>query len=89
MIARMWFGRTKAEDYDAYLAILEESGAVELKQTRGNQGVMVVRRLAGDSTATRRSSASSRCTMCDHSSQTPRSTTAPRPKRKSSLEPGS
>jgi heme-degrading monooxygenase HmoA len=48
MIARMWFGRTKAEDYDAYLAYLEESGVAELRQTPGNQGVMVVRRLDGD-----------------------------------------
>jgi heme-degrading monooxygenase HmoA len=48
MIARMWFGRTKAEDYDAYLAYLEESGVAELKRTSGNQGVMVVRRLDGD-----------------------------------------
>ena len=48
MIARMWFGRTKAEDNDAYLAYLEESGVAELKQTPGNQGVMVVRRLDGD-----------------------------------------
>ena len=48
MIARMWFGRTKAEDNDAYLAYLEESGVAELRQTQGNQGVMVVRRLDGD-----------------------------------------
>ena len=33
MIARMWFGRTKAEDYESYLAYLEESGVAELKQT--------------------------------------------------------
>jgi hypothetical protein len=25
VIARVWFGRTKAEDYDAYLAYLEDS----------------------------------------------------------------
>jgi heme-degrading monooxygenase HmoA len=48
MIARMWFGRTKAEDYDAYLEYLEESGVAELKATAGNRGVMVVRRLDGD-----------------------------------------
>ena len=48
MIARVWFGRTKAEDYDAYLAYLEESGVATLKQTPGNQGVMVFRRLDGD-----------------------------------------
>lgn len=48
MIARMWLGRTKAEDYDAYLAYLEESGVAALKETPGNRGVMVLRRLDGD-----------------------------------------
>ena len=48
MIARMWFGRTKAEDYDGYLAYMEESGIAELKRTAGNRGVMVLRRVAGD-----------------------------------------
>ena len=48
MIARMWFGRTKAADYDGYLAYLEESGVAELQATPGNRGVMVLRRLDGD-----------------------------------------
>lgn len=48
MIARMWFGRTKAEDYDAYLVYLEESGVAELHDTPGNRGVIVLRRLDGD-----------------------------------------
>ena len=48
MIARTWFGRTKAEDYDTYFAYLEESGVAELKRTPGNQGVMVLRRTEGD-----------------------------------------
>jgi heme-degrading monooxygenase HmoA len=48
VIARVWFGRTKAEDYDAYLAYLEESGVLELKHTPGNRGVMVLRRIDGD-----------------------------------------
>jgi heme-degrading monooxygenase HmoA len=48
MIARTWFGRTKAEDYDDYLAYLEESGVAALKETSGNRGVMVLRRLDGD-----------------------------------------
>lgn len=48
MIARVWFGRTKAEDYDAYLAYLEETGVATLKETPGNRGVMVWRRLEGD-----------------------------------------
>ena len=48
MLARMWFGRTKAEDYDTYLEYLVESGVAALKETSGNRGVMVVRRLDGD-----------------------------------------
>ena len=48
MIARLWTGRTKAEDYDTYLAYLEESGVAELHATPGNKGVMVLRRLDGD-----------------------------------------
>jgi heme-degrading monooxygenase HmoA len=48
VIARIWFGRTKAEDYDAYLEYLEESGVAALNDTAGNRGVMVLRRLDGD-----------------------------------------
>ena len=48
MIARIWWGRTKAEHYNAYLEYLEESGVAELKETPGNRGVMVLRRLDGD-----------------------------------------
>ena len=48
MIARIWFGRTKAEDYDAYLEYLEASGVAALKETAGNRGVMVLRRIDGD-----------------------------------------
>lgn len=48
MIARLWFGRTKAKDYGAYVAYLEESGVAELHATPGNRGVMVLRRLDGD-----------------------------------------
>jgi heme-degrading monooxygenase HmoA len=47
VIARLWFGRTKAEDDDAYLAYLEESGVAELHATPGNRGVMVLRRVDG------------------------------------------
>ena len=47
MIARVWTGRTKAEDYDSYLAYLEESGVAALQATAGNRGVMVLRRLHG------------------------------------------
>src|SRR5262245_66287106 len=48
MTAQIWFGRTKAEDYDAYLEYLEASGVATLRETAGNRGVMVLRRLDGD-----------------------------------------
>jgi heme-degrading monooxygenase HmoA len=48
MIARVWFGRTRAEDYDGYLTYLEGSGVATLKETPGNRGVMVLRRLEGE-----------------------------------------
>ena len=48
MIARLWTGRTRADDYDKYLAYLEESGVAALHATPGNRGVMVLRRLEGD-----------------------------------------
>ena len=48
MIARIWWGRTQSEDSDAYLEYLEESGVAALKETPGNRGVMVLRRLDGD-----------------------------------------
>ncbi len=47
MIARIWFGRTKAEDYDTFLAYLEESGVAELKQDArepGGDGAPATRR---------------------------------------------
>ncbi len=48
MIARIWFGRTKVEDYDTYLAYIEGEPMRELRATPGNQGVMVLRRKQGD-----------------------------------------
>jgi heme-degrading monooxygenase HmoA len=48
VIARAWFGRTKASEYDTYLAYLERSGVPELEGTHGNRGVIVLRRVEGD-----------------------------------------
>ena len=48
MIARLWTGRTKAEDFDTYLTYIEESGVAELHATPGNRAVMVLRRIDGD-----------------------------------------
>ncbi len=48
MIARLWRGETRAEDADAYLAYLQETGLPAYAATPGNRGVHVLRRLQGD-----------------------------------------
>ena len=48
MIARMWHGRTKAGDAEAYLKYLNESGMPDYRQTPGNRGAWVFRRIEGD-----------------------------------------
>lgn len=45
-LARLWRGATKAEDADAYLAYLHETGIAEYRRTPGNRGVIVLRRIA-------------------------------------------
>ena len=45
MIARIWFGRTKAIDAESYATYLERSGVAELSATPGNRGVFVLRRV--------------------------------------------
>ncbi|TGE26157.1 antibiotic biosynthesis monooxygenase [Hymenobacter aquaticus] len=48
MITRIWHGTTAALDADAYLEYLQQSGIADYKNTPGNLGVQVLRRLAGD-----------------------------------------
>lgn len=45
MIARIWRGSTKAEDADAYLEYLHETGFTQYRATPGNQGVLALRRV--------------------------------------------
>ncbi len=45
MIARTWRGSTKAEDAEAYLSYLHETGFAEYQATPGNRGVLGLRRL--------------------------------------------
>lgn len=45
MIARTWFGRTKAESAEAYQAYLERTGVADYLATEGNRGVLVLRRV--------------------------------------------
>jgi heme-degrading monooxygenase HmoA len=48
MIARLWHGRTRARDYDAYWAFLRDRAIPDYRRTPGNQGVRLFRRLEGD-----------------------------------------
>ena len=44
MIARIWRGRTRAEQSDDYLTFLERTGFAEYRATDGNRGVLCLRR---------------------------------------------
>ena len=48
MVVRTWRGWTRAEDADGYVAYLRETGLKEYRETPGNRGAWVLRRLAGD-----------------------------------------
>jgi len=45
MIARIWHGRTRASDGDAYREYVTASGVRELQQTPGNRGVYLLRKV--------------------------------------------
>lgn len=51
MIARVWTGTTRASDADAYAAYLHMTGVPELRSSRGNRGVHVLRSVDGDHAA--------------------------------------
>ena len=48
MTARMWHGRTKANDADEYFGYLCKSGVPDYRRTPGNRGAWVFRRIEGD-----------------------------------------
>ena len=48
MIARIWSGKVRREDGDAYVAYIHETGIAEYKATPGNQGAWLLRRDDGD-----------------------------------------
>ena len=50
MIARTWRGATATGDAEAYLEYLDRTGVAECRATRGNLGVMVLRRPMGEET---------------------------------------
>jgi heme-degrading monooxygenase HmoA len=45
MIARTWWGATRADDADAYLEYLERTGFSEYRKTPGNRSVLGLRRI--------------------------------------------
>ena len=47
-ITRIWHGRTRAEQADEYLEILERSGIADYANTEGNLSVKILRRVDGD-----------------------------------------
>lgn len=47
MIARIWHGVTPADRADAYVDYLEASGVKEYRETKGNRGVYILRRVNG------------------------------------------
>jgi heme-degrading monooxygenase HmoA len=48
MIARTWRGATRAEDAEAYLDYLEQTGFSEYRKTPGNRSVLGLRRIVED-----------------------------------------
>jgi heme-degrading monooxygenase HmoA len=47
MIARLWHGATRAEDAEAYTALVGRTGMADFKKTPGNRGAMVLRTISG------------------------------------------
>ena len=48
MIARTWRGWTAAADADTYVDYLNETGLKEYRETPGNRGAWLLRRVDGD-----------------------------------------
>ena len=47
-IARLWHGRTRASDADAYFAFLKARAIPDYESVPGNRGVYLLRRVEGD-----------------------------------------
>jgi heme-degrading monooxygenase HmoA len=48
VIARIWRGAVRAEDADDYVAYIEGTGLREYRDTPGNRGAWLLRRIVGD-----------------------------------------
>ena len=47
-VTRVWHGRTKASDADAFLDFLEKNGITDYKRIEGNLSAKIWRRIEGD-----------------------------------------
>lgn len=48
MIARIWRGRIRASDVDAYQAYIADTGLADYRNTAGNRGAYMLTRIDGD-----------------------------------------
>lgn len=48
MVARTWHGSVRREDADRYFDYLARTGVRDLRETAGNRGVYVMRRMDGE-----------------------------------------
>jgi heme-degrading monooxygenase HmoA len=48
MIARIWRGATAASDADAYADYIRDTGLAEYRETDGNRGAWLLKRVDGD-----------------------------------------
>ena len=48
MIARIWHGRTEVSKASAYVDFLKQSGLPDYRNTEGNLGAYILRRIEGD-----------------------------------------
>ena len=48
MVVRIWRGRTKKENADVYWKFLTQNAEDDCRQTKGNRGVSVCKRITGD-----------------------------------------
>lgn len=48
MITRIWHGKTKADDSDAYLKYIEETGIKDYRNIPGNVSATILRRIEND-----------------------------------------
>ncbi len=48
MVARIWHGKTSADDYEAYTKLLEQIAIPGYKETKGFEGLLFLRNIIGN-----------------------------------------